>query len=94
MKETGKEHTGIAFVLVYSPPPSTQVISAQVAVRIEAAVGAVHRSGSVSNLCLQVMYHSPAAPPTKVIALLLEDPVPSWSFSCYTILSIIEGRVS
>ncbi len=33
---------------------------------IEVAVGAAHRSGSISNLlCLQAVYHSPAAPPTK-----------------------------
>ena len=81
MKETGKEHAGITFVVVYSSPPSTQVISVQVDVdfrvagSIEAAADTVHRSRSISNpLCLQAVYHSPAAPPTMASWLLVGGP--------------------
>ncbi len=73
-------------MVVYSPLPTTQVISVQVDVdfgvarSIKAAVGVAHRLGSVSNLsCLQAVYHSPAAPPTIAYWLLVAGPSASWS---------------
>ena len=84
MKETDKEHTGITFVVVYPPPPSTRVIYVQVDVdfgvagSIEAAVG-----------------HSPTASPTMASWPLVGGPQCLLGhFSHYTILAIIVGRMS
>ena len=99
MKDTGREHAGIAFVVVYSPPSSTQVIT----MHINVDFGVAESNEAVMARCtdpdqfqtsLVCKWRTTIAAPQPRSLASCWDPVPSWSLSCYTILSIIEGRVS
>ncbi len=46
MKEMGREHAGVTFVVVYSPPPSTQVMTVQIDVNFKGA-------GSIEAVAVQ-----------------------------------------
>ena len=100
MQETGNEHAGITSVVVYFPPPSTQVIRVQinedfkVAGSIDTEVvwrtdqGKFHTSLVSIRCTVQQLVHN------KVLWPLVGTQCLLGHFSCYTVLSFIEGRVS
>ena len=101
MKEIGNEHAGITFVVVYSPPPSTQVISIQIDIDfgVAGSIEAVGRSGAQIGIGFQPFLSACSVPfnscsTTKVVGFLLGTQCLLGHFSCYTILLFIEGRVS
>ena len=78
MKEIGKEHAGITFVVVYSPPPSTQVISVQINVDfwVAGSIEAVKQSGAQIGVSFKPLLSVCRVPfnqcsTTKVFGLLL-----------------------
>ena len=99
--ETGKTYAGIAFLVVYLPPSSTQVIPVQIDVDfgVAGSIETVRWYSTQIRVGFEPFLSACGVPfnscsTTKLIGLLLGTEYLLGHFSCDTILSFIEGRVS